>query len=160
MSHDPDQDYFADGVTEDLITALSHQWGMRVVSRSSVFALRGRSIDIRTAARELDATHVVEGSVRRAGDRVRVTAQLIEAETDEHLWAERFDRDLGDIFGVQDDLVAEISAHVRPHVERSEVRRREGTSPDELTVWDLVLRARQRIWTNSEDGVREAVNDA
>ena len=102
MSGDPEQEYFADGITEDLITALSkHRW-LNVIARNSTFGYKGQSPDIRRLGAELGATYVVEGSVRRAGQRVRVTAQLIEAATGNHVWAERYDRDLEDIFEVQE----------------------------------------------------------
>lgn len=157
MSQDPGQDYFADGITEDLITALSHHRDLQVVSRNSAFAMRDRDLEVRDAARELDATYVVEGSVRRSGDRVRVTAQLTEAETDNHIWGDRFDRDLDDIFKVQDDIVDEIAASIHPRVERSEVAKVERASPEELDVWDLILRARQEDFRKSPEGSAEAI---
>jgi adenylate cyclase len=118
LSADPDESYFSDGIVEDLITALSHSRELRVVARSSSFAMRDRNLDIRDAARELDATYIVNGSVRRAGNRVRVSSQLIEAETGHHVWADRFDRDLDDIFAVQDEIVGDIAGHIRPHMAR------------------------------------------
>ena len=108
MSSDPEQEYFADGLTEDLITAISKVPGLFVIARHSTFAYKGKLIDVRQTARELGVNHIIEGSVRRAGKRVRVTVQLIEAEGGGHLWAERFDRDLEDIFAVQDEVVTSI----------------------------------------------------
>ena len=120
MSGDENQRYFVDGITEDLITALSRYPDLRVIARNSTFAYRGRVGDVRAVARELDATHVVEGSVRRAGDQVRVSAQLIEAESGHHIWAERYDRDLADVLEVQDEIVRETAAHIHPAIERAE----------------------------------------
>ncbi len=157
MSGDDDQQYLADGITEDLITSLSHHVELRVVARNSTFAYRGQAVDVRKVARELDATHIVEGSVRRAGDRVRITAQLIEAETGHHIWAERFDRDLADVFELQDEIVHETAAHVHPAIERVETEKRTRRSPAELDAWDLLLRARWHANTNTRDGLEEGI---
>jgi adenylate cyclase len=108
MSGDPEQEYFADGITEDVITDLSKVGGLLVISRNSSFAYKGKAVDIRVVARELGVRSVLEGSIRRAGNRVRITAQLIDAETGGHLWADRFDRELGDIFAVQDEVTRRI----------------------------------------------------
>jgi adenylate cyclase len=108
MSGDPEQEYFADGITEDVITDLSKIGGLLVIARNSSFAYKGKSVDVRVVARELGVRSVLEGSIRRAGNRVRVTAQLIDAETGGHLWAERFDRELSDIFAVQDEVTRRI----------------------------------------------------
>jgi adenylate cyclase len=104
MSGDPEQEYFADGITEDVITDLSKVAGLLVIARNSSFAYKGKAVDIRVVARELGVRSVLEGSIRRAGNRVRITAQLIDAETGGHLWADRFDRELSDIFAVQDEV--------------------------------------------------------
>ncbi len=149
--------YFADGITEDLITALSRHIELRVISRNSTFAFRDRVGDIRSVARELDATHVVEGSVRRAGNRVRVTAQLIEAETGHHLWAERYDRDLADVFEVQDEIVTEIATHIHPTIERAEAEKRATIDPADLGAWDLLLRSRAEYSRNTQEGCEEAI---
>ena len=108
MSGDPEQEYFADGITEDVITDLSQIGGLLVIARNSSFAYKGKAVDIRVVARELGVRTILEGSIRRAGGRVRINAQLIEAETGGHLWAERFDRDLSDIFAVQDEVTRRI----------------------------------------------------
>ncbi len=157
MSHDAEQQYLVDGITEDLITSLSHHAELRLVARNSTFAYRGQAVDVRRIARELDATHIVEGSVRRAGDRVRITAQLIEAETGHHIWAERFDRDLSDVFELQDEIVHEIAAHIHPAIERVETEKRAKRSPAELDAWDLLLRARWHANTNTRDGLEEGI---
>lgn len=157
MNGDQDQAYFADGITEDLITALSHHRDVRVVPRNSTFAYKDRIGNVRRTARELDATHVVEGSTRRAGTRVQVTAQLIEAETGNHLWAERYDRELNDIFEVQDDMVREIADHVHLAPEQSEGEKLDRVRPEEVDVWDLTLRARWYASMNTRDGAEEAI---
>jgi adenylate cyclase len=157
MSGDRDQEYFADGITEDLITALSHHRDLRAVARNSTFVYKDRLGDVRKTARELDATHVVEGSIRRADDRVRVTAQLVEAENGHHLWADRFDRELDDIFEVLDDIVREIAGHIHPTQERTDGERIHRSRPEELDVWDLTLRARWYAFMNTRDGAKEAI---
>src|SRR5205085_5706298 len=101
MSGDPEQEYFADGIAEDVITLLSKSRALFVIARNSTFTYKGRAVDVKTVGRELGVRYVLEGSVRKAGNRVRVTVQLIEAATGGHLWAERYDRDLADIFAVQ-----------------------------------------------------------
>ena len=108
MSGDPEQEYFADGITEYVITDLSKIGGLLVIARNSSFAYKGKSVDIRVVARELGVRSVLEGSIRRVGNRVRITAQLIDAETGGHLWADRFDRELSDIFAVQDEVTRRI----------------------------------------------------
>ena len=157
MSGDVDQEYFADGITEDLITALSLHRNLRVVARNSSFVYKDRAGDVRKTARELDATHVVEGSIRRAGNRVRVTAQLIEAESGHHLWADRYDRELDDIFDLQDEIVHEIAGHIHPTLERTEGEKLRHAGPEELDVWDLTLRARWYAFLNTRDGGEEAI---
>ncbi len=108
MSGDPEQEYFSDGITEDIITDLSKVGGLMVIARNSSFTYKGKSVDIRTVGRELGVRSVLEGSIRRAGNRVRITAQLIDAATGGHLWADRYDRDLTDIFAVQDEVTRRI----------------------------------------------------
>jgi len=112
MSGDPSQDFFSDGITEEIITALSKISDLFVIARNSSFTYRGKAVSIPAVARELGVRYVLEGSVRKAGDTVRVTAQLIEGETDVHLWSGRYDRKLKDIFAVQDDITKEILTHV------------------------------------------------
>jgi TolB-like protein len=139
MSADPDQDYFVDGITEDLITALSYDKNLAVIARNSTFAYRDTATDARRIARELDATHIVEGSARRSGDRIRVTTQLIDAESGHHMWAERFDRDLEDVFDLQDELVEEITTRLSPSLRESVGQRRQRTPS--VTAWDLTVQA-------------------
>jgi adenylate cyclase len=136
MSGDPEQEYFADGITEDIITLLSkHRW-LFVVARNSTFAYKGSSIDVRRAAQDLNADYVVEGSVRKAGNRVRVTAQLLDGATGAHIWAERYDRELEDIFAVQDELTGAISARIEPELGEIERQRVQRKPTDNLDAWD------------------------
>jgi adenylate cyclase len=123
MSGDPEQEYFSDGVADDIITELSRNHSLFVIARNSSFTYRGRSIDVKHVSRELGVRYVVEGGVGRAGDRVRITAQLIDAETGAHIWAERYDRALQDIFAVQDDITAAVVTWVQPAVADAELRR-------------------------------------
>ena len=142
LSADADQEHIADGITEDLITALSRDVELQVVARNSVFALKGRPADVRTVGRRLDARYVVEGSVRRSGERVRVTAQLIEAETGTHVWGERYDREFGDVFTLQDEIVEAVRIRVLPEVRSREERRLSGVQVERMDAWELLHRAR------------------
>ena len=139
MSGDPEQAYFSDGITEDIITELSRFRELFVIARNSSFAFRGKAVDVREVGRELGVGYVVEGSVRRAGDRVRITAQLIDAGTGAHLWAERYDRPLEDVFAVQDEIARGIVATVAVRVlEESEVAARR-RPPRDVRAYDLFL---------------------
>jgi adenylate cyclase len=140
MSGDPEQEYFADGIAEDVITMLSKSRGLFVIARNSSFTYKGRAVDVKTVGRELGVRYVLEGSVRKAGNRVRVTGQLIEATTGGHLWAERYDRDLGDIFAVQDEITAAVSIAILPTMERSERERAARKPPDNLDAWECYHR--------------------
>jgi TolB-like protein/Flp pilus assembly protein TadD len=142
MSGDPEQTYFSDGITEDIITEISRFRELFVIARNSSFQYRDKSTDVRRIGRELDVQYVVEGSVRRAGDRVRVTAQLIHAVTGNHLWAERYDRDLADVFTLQEELAHAIAATIGGRVEAAGRERTMRLSPAGLTAYDLVLRAK------------------
>jgi adenylate cyclase len=141
LGGDPEQDYVADGLTEDIITALARLRWLFVIARNSTFVYRGRSVDIRQVAGDLGVRYVIEGSVRSAGRRVRITAQLIEAETGKHIWAEKYDRDLQDIFDVQDDITARVVAAVEPHLYVEEGTRIASRPPDRIDVWGLAVRA-------------------
>jgi adenylate cyclase len=136
MSGDPEQEYFADGIAEDVIALLSKSRGLFVIARNSSFTYKGRAVDVKQVGRELGVRYVLEGSVRRAGNRVRVTGQLIEAAAGGHLWAERYDRDLTDIFAVQDEITASVSAAILPSVERSERERAARKPPSSLDGWE------------------------
>jgi TolB-like protein/Tfp pilus assembly protein PilF len=143
LSGDPEQEYFADGITEDVITALSQNRELFVIARNSSFKYKGEAFDAATVARELGVRYVVEGSVRRAGESVRVTAQLIDAATAGHLWAETYDRELSDIFAVQDDLTSQITVRVGVAIEELATTRAQRKAPEDMTAYDLVLRARK-----------------
>lgn len=148
MSGDVEQDYFADGVVEDLITALSRFRTFAVIARNSSFAYKGRAIDVRQVARELGVRYVLEGSVRRAGNRLRITAQLVEGTTGTHLWASKFDADVADIFDVQDQVTESVVAVVQPQIQRAELDRSRRKRPERLDAYDLYLQALER--TNRE----------
>ena len=146
MSGDPEQDYFADGMTEEIITALARFKNLFVIASNSSFSYRGRLVDIKQVARELGVRYVLEGSVRKVDDRVRITGQLIVAETGTHIWTERFDRRLEDIFDLQDEISENIVGAVEPEILTAELRRARGKGPDNLAAYDCVLRAYQHLW--------------
>ena len=136
MGDDPEQDYFADGLTEDIITALSHWRSFPVIARNSTFTYKGRAVRVQQVASELKARYVVEGSVRRAGQRLRISAQLIEATTGHHLWAERYDRNLADTFAVVDEISERIVAAILPELELTERKRAATKPPQSLDAWE------------------------
>lgn len=140
MSGDPEQEYFADGIAEDIITMLSKSRALFVIARNSTFTYKGRAADVKQVGRELGVRYVLEGSVRKAGNRVRVTGQLIESATGGHLWAERYDRDLTDIFAVQDEITANVSTAILPTMERTERERAARKPPDSLDAWECYQR--------------------
>src|SRR5499433_3438488 len=120
MSADPEQEFFADGIAEDVITALSRYPSLFVIARNSSFTYKARAVDVKQIGRELGVRYVLEGSLRKSGNRIRVTAQLVEAETSKHVWAERYDRDLADIFAVQDEIAEAVTTAVAPAVAYAE----------------------------------------
>jgi adenylate cyclase len=140
MSGDPEQDYFADGITEDIITALSRVRWLFVIARNSTFSYKGTSPDIRQVSRDLGVHYVVEGSVRRGGSRIRITAQLIEATTGRHMWADRYDRDLGDVFALQDELTETLIAAIEPELSTAERERAIRKPPETLDAWSWFQR--------------------
>lgn len=141
MSDDSEQEYLADGMTEDLITGLSANRHLSVVSRNSTFAYQGKSPDIRDVGRELGVRYVLEGSVRRLGERMRTTAQLIEADSGNHLWAEKYDRGYAEMFEVQDEVIASITGALNAQISSAEYQRARREPPVELGAWELVQRA-------------------
>jgi TolB-like protein/Tfp pilus assembly protein PilF len=141
MSADPKQEYFSDGIAEDIITALSRFHQFFVIARNSSFTYKGEAVDVKQVARELGVQYVIEGSVRRAGNRVRITAQLIDATSGNHIWAERYDRELDDIFTVQDDITERIAMAVGPELDTTEMTRAHRKSLPELGAWELLARA-------------------
>ncbi len=164
MSGDPEQEYFSDGVTEDIITALSRLRWFFVIARNSSFVYKGRTIDVKQVGQELGVRYVLEGSVRRAGNRMRVTAQLVDTLSGAHHWAETYDRNLTDIFELQDDLTQSVTAAIEPKLVAAEAMRSQNRSPQDLDAWDLVMRALAHYWrmTSAESDIaiellREAV---
>jgi adenylate cyclase len=145
MSGDPEQGYFADGITEDIITDLSKVSGLFVIARNSSFAYKGKSPDVRQVSRELGVRYVLEGSVRRAANRVRINAQMIDGTNGGHLWAERYDRDLSDIFAVQDEVTRTIVGALKIKLTESEEAQREGRRKIAPEAYDLLVRARQTM---------------
>jgi adenylate cyclase len=142
MSGDADQEFFADGLTEDIVTELSRFHGLLVISRNSSFKYKGKPLDVRQVAKDLDVHYVVEGSVRKAGSRVRITVQLIDAETDRHIWAERYDRDLADIFAIQDEVTGAIAAILPGRVEAARRDRAARKPTDNMAAYECVLAAK------------------
>ena len=141
MSGDPEQDYFCDGMVEDIITGLSRIKWLFVIARNSSFVYKGRAIDVKQVGRELGVRYVLHGSVRKSADRARITGQLIEAETGAHLWAERYDRPLDDIFTLQDEITLAVVGATEPSLRTAEIERVKRKRPDNLDAYDLVLRA-------------------
>lgn len=146
MSDDPEQEYFCDGISEDILTALSKVRWFLVIARNSSFTYKGRAVHIREIADELGVGYVVEGSVRKAGDRVRITAQLNDATTGSHIWAEHYDRELGDVFAVQDEITNAIVAAIEPQIYAAENFHARRKQPASLDAWDLLMRALSHYW--------------
>jgi adenylate cyclase len=156
MSGDPEQEYFSEGITEDIITNLSRNRAFFVISRSTSFTYKGPAVDVGKVARELGVRYVLEGSVRRAGNRVRITAQLIDAEPGHHLWADRYDRELADVFAVQDEIAQSITGAIAPGIIAAEIRRALHKSPSQLDAWDRIMRAHWHIRRFTESDLAEA----
>ena len=156
MSGDPEQEYFSDGITEDIITDLSKIAGLTVIARNSTFTYKGRSVDVRAVGRDLGARSVLEGSIRRAGNRVRITAQLTDATHGAHLWAERYDRDLTDIFEVQDDVTHRIVEALKVTLSPAEKAQLTDSGTFSIAAYDCVLRARELL--GAPAGIGKAKN--
>ena len=140
MSSDPDQEFVADGIAEDVITALSRYPSLFVIARNSCLTYKGRAIDVKQVGRELGVRYVLEGSLRKSGNRIRVTAQLVEAETGKHVWAERYDRDLADIFRLQDEITEAVATAVAPAIADAERQRAMRKPPGNLDAWSAYQR--------------------
>ena len=140
MSGDPEQDYFVDGIAEDITTALSRLGWLFVIARNSSFTYKGRAMDVKVVGRELGVRYVLEGSVRKVGNRVRITGQLINALTGTHLWAERFDGELADIFDLQDQVTASVVGAIAPKLEQAEIERARRKPTESLDAYDYFLR--------------------
>jgi adenylate cyclase len=150
MSSDPEQEFLADGIAEDVITALSRYPSLFVIARNSTFTYKGRAVEIRQVGRELGVRYVLEGSLRKSGSRIRVTAQLIEAETGNHLWAERYDRDLADFFAVQDEITEAVTIAIAPAIAEAELQRAARRPPGSLDAWAAYQRG---LWHVSKYSV-------
>jgi adenylate cyclase len=157
MSGDPDQEYFADGMVEDIITALSRFKELFVIARNSTFVYKGRAVDIQRVARELGVRYVLEGSVRKAGRRVRITGQLIDAATRGHLWADRYEGDLADVFELQDRITENVVGALQPTLRRAEIERAQRKAPANLDAYDYLLRALPLVIANSAAEAAEAI---
>jgi adenylate cyclase len=156
LSGDSEQDYFADGIAEDLITAISTLRLFPVIARNSSFVYKGKAVDVKRVSHELGVRYVVEGSVRKAGSRVRVTAQLIDASRGHHVWADRYDRELHDIFALQDEIIETIIASLGPALSKAEIRRAMRRPPENLDAWDCTQRGLWHIFRYTKQDVVEA----
>jgi TolB-like protein/class 3 adenylate cyclase/tetratricopeptide (TPR) repeat protein len=152
MSGDPEQEYFADGMVEEITTAISRLPWLFVIARNSSFTYKGRTVDVKQVARELGVRYVLEGSVRKAGNRVRITGQLIDTATGAHIWADRFDGSLEDIFELQDQVASSVAGVIEPKLRQSEIERASRKPTASLTAYDLYLRARAQFYRHSEEG--------
>jgi TolB-like protein len=157
LSDDPEQEYFADGMVEDIITGLSRSKLLFVISRNSSFTYKGKAVDIKRISRELGVRYVLEGSVRKAGKRIRVTGQLIDASTDAHIWADKFDSDLEDIFDLQDRLTSSVIGAISPQLERAEIERARRKPTESLQAYDYYLRSKFSIYQWTREGNTEAL---
>ena len=156
MSGDPEQEYFADGTVEDIITALSHFRQLFVIARNSSFVYKGRAVDVKQVGHDLGVRYVLEGSVRKSENRIRITAQLIDAQTGVHLWAQRFDGGLEDVFDLQDQVTVRVVGEIAPKLEQAEIERSKRKPTDSLDAYDYYLRGREKL----NRGTREATDEA
>ena len=157
LSSDPEQDYFADGMVEDIITGLSRSKSLFVIARHSTFTYKGKAVDIKQVGGELGVRYVLQGSVRKAGRRIRVSGQLIDASTDAHIWADKFDSDLDDIFDLQDRLTSSVIGAISPKLERAEMERARRKPTESLQAYDYYLRALFVIYQFTREGHAEAL---
>jgi adenylate cyclase len=157
MSGDSDQDYFCDGMVEDIITGLSRIKWLFVIARNSTFTYKGRPVDVKQVGRELGVRYVLEGSVRKAADRVRITGQLIDAVTGAHVWAERFDRRLEDIFALQDEITLNVVGAIEPSLRQAEIERVKRERPESLGAYDLLLRALPDVYAAMPEEASKAL---
>jgi adenylate cyclase len=157
MSGDPDQEYFADGMVEEIITALSRIRWLFVIARNSTFTYKGKTLDVKQVGRELGVRYVLEGSVRKAGGRVRITAQLIDALTGTHLWADRFDGSLEDVFELQEKVASSVAGVIEPTLQAAEIRHSANRPTNDLTAYDFYLRALPHAFSSETDRVLQAL---
>jgi TolB-like protein len=157
MSGDPEQEYFVDGMVEEIITALSRIRWLFVIARNSSFTYKGQSVDVKQVGRELGVRYVLEGSVRKGGNRVRITGQLIETETGAHLWADRFDGSLEAVFELQDQVAVSVAGVIESALQRAEIRRSAARPTTDLTAYDFYLRALAVFYPTTEERILEAL---
>jgi adenylate cyclase len=157
MSGDPEQEYFADGMVEEIITALSRFKSLFVIARNSSFTFKGRAVDIKEVGRRLGVRYVLEGAVRKASGKVRITGQLIDAVTGIHIWADRFERDLTDVFALQDEVTVAVVSAIQPKLFQTEIEMASRRRPENLTAYDLFLRAMQQFYLTTREGDAEAI---
>src|SRR5262249_23245428 len=156
LSSDPDQEYFVDGVAEEIITAISRLHWLFVIARNSSFTYKGKAVDVKQVARELGVRYVLEGSVRRAGNRVRITGQLTDPTTAAPIWADRFDGALDDIFELQDRVAGSVVGAIEPKLRQSEIERATRKPTESLDAYDMYLRALAQFHKYTEEGMGEA----
>jgi adenylate cyclase len=157
MSGDPEQEYFADGMVEEIITALSRFKSLFVIARNSSFAFKGKAVDIKEVGRRLGVRYALEGSVRKASGKVRITGQLIDAVTGTHIWADRFERDLTDVFALQDEVTAAVVSAIQPKLLQAEIAMATRRRPENLTAYEFYLRAMQQSYLTTREGVAETL---
>src|SRR5215467_1894233 len=157
MSGDPEQEYFADGMVEEIITALSRFKWLFVIARNSTFTFKGKAVDIKEVGRRLGVRYVLEGSVRKASGRVRITGQLIDAMTGAHIWADRFGRDLSDVFALQDEVTLAVVSAIQPKILQTEIELSTRRRPENLTAYDFWLRAMQQSSLSTREGLTDAI---
>jgi adenylate cyclase len=157
MSDDPKQEYFADGMVEEIITALSRFKSLFVIARNSSFTFKGKAVDIKEVGRRLGVRYVLEGSVRKAAGKVRIAGQLIDAVTGAHIWADRFERDLTDIFALQDEVTVAVISAIGPKLLQTEIERATRRRPENLTAYDFFLRALQQYYPSTREGLVETI---
>jgi len=157
MSSDPEQEYFADGMVEDIIAGLARITWLSVIARNSSFIYKGKPIDVKQVERDLGVRYVLEGSVRKTGDRVRITVQLIDAESGIHLWVERYDRKLDDIFALQDEIAMSVVGAIEPNLRKAELERIKRKRPDSLDAYDLVLQAMPYAYSHMPEKAKVAI---
>ena len=157
MSGDPEQEYFADGMVEEIITALSRFKWLFVIARNSSFTFKGQAVDIKEVGRRLGVRYVLEGSVRKASGKVRIAGQLIDAVTGAHIWADRFERDLTDVFALQDEVTVAVVSAIQPKLLQTEIAMATRRRPENLTAYDFYLRAMQQYYLTTREGLAEAI---
>ena len=157
MSGDPEQEYFADGMVEEITTALSRFTWLFVIARNSSFTFKGKAVDIKEVGRRLGVRYVLQGAVRKASGKVRITGQLIEAATGAHIWADKFERDMTDIFALQDDVTLAVVSAIQPKLFQAEIALTTRRRPEDLTAYDLYLRAIQQAVRATRESLAEAL---